>query len=349
MPAAQEDFSEEHLEIGMEALGSALKEWQLPALPQKPANRPLLRHLGRSARARIAATNDDQVKTGIELAIVDWLYQTIRQNIKRGRLFEVNRVLEERQADCLGYSKLFLLLGKMLALDTGIVEVVVDNAGRFVPHVANIVRLSNGRKRFVDLWYGSCDVNHRRLGLAVKQHGRWRVVDADRKGLPSFSDIKGLPARCIDAITLYMIGNRHLDQGIRQSDKSELDRAVGCYTKSIGLYPQNARFYFNRAIAFENMGNRTASEADYAVALRDEASLVRVQARQYDEVVQLMFLDRIGVSLRDQDLYLLRRGFVTGKKVSPERVAARYGLSVQDVKGITSVIETRLAPQTERS
>ncbi len=190
MPAAQEDFSE-HPEIGMEALSSALEEWQLPALPQKPASCPLLRHLGRSARARIAATRDDQVKTGIELAIVDWLYQTIRQNIKRGRLFEINRVLEERQADCLGYSKLFLLLGERLALDTGIVEVVVDNAGRFVPHVANIIRLSNGCKRFVDLWYGSCDVSHRRLGLAVKQRGRWRVVDADRKELRKFSDIKG--------------------------------------------------------------------------------------------------------------------------------------------------------------
>jgi len=208
--------------------------------------------------------------------------------------------------------------------------------------VANIVRLSNGRKRFVDLWYGSFDVNHRRLGLAVKQRGRWRVVDADRKELPRFSDIKGLPARCIDAITLYMIGNRHLDQGIRQCDKSELDRAIGCYTKSIGLYPQNARFYFNRAIAFENMGNRMAAEADYTVALRDEPSQVRVQARQHDEVVKLMLLDQTGASLKDQDLYLLRKGFVTGKEVSAERLAAGCGLSFGDVDMVTSRIEARI-------
>jgi len=139
-----------------------------------------------------------------------------------------------------------------------------------------------------------------------------------------------------------MIGNRHLDQGIRQCDKSELDRAIGCYTKSIGLYPQNARFYFNRAIAFENMGNRMAAEADYTVALRDEPSQVRVQARQHDEVVKLMLLDQTGASLKDQDLYLLRKGFVTGKEVSAERLAAGCGLSFGDVDMVTSRIEARI-------
>jgi tetratricopeptide (TPR) repeat protein len=221
----------------------------------------------------------------MESSLIDWLYSAVRQNIRRGRLFEIDRVLGEAQADCLGYAKLFHQLGKRFGLDTGIVEVLIDNAGRPVPHVINIVRLSDERTRFVDLWYGSKNVRHRRLGLMVKQEGQWQIVDVNWKELRHFRRIKGLPPRCVDAITGYMIGNRHLERGIRFSDTSEFHDAIRCYTAAIARYPHNARLYFNRAVAYDNLENRKAAKADYAVALRDESSRIRVQARQHDEVV----------------------------------------------------------------
>jgi len=282
----------------------------------------------------------------MESSLIDWLYEAIRLNIKRGRLFELDRVLCESQADCLGYAKLFQQLGRRFGLHTGIVEVVIDNAGRLVPHVVNTARLSDERMRFIDLWYGSKNVRHRRLGLMVKQEGQWQIVDADWRKLRRFRNVKGLPPRCVDAITGYMIGNRHLERGIRFSDTTELDDAIRCYTAAIARYPQNARLYFNRAIAYENMGNGKAAEADYAVALRDEASRIRVQARQHNEVAQLMALDQIGVSTRDQEMYLMQKGFITGRELSPERVAAKYRASADEVNRITSYVEAQLLSMT---
>jgi len=330
--------------------GKALQKWQLPPMPLKSATssarrgqaQPSLTELGKLAESRLSSAKNRHAKTKIELSLIDWLYETIRLNIKRGRLFEIDRVLSQAQADCLGYAKLFQQLGKKFGLDTGIVEVLIDNAGRPVPHVANIVTLSDGHIRFIDLWYGSKNVRHRRIGLMAKQEGRWHIVDTNWRELCHFMHAKGLPPRCVDAITSYMVGNRHLEHGIRLSDRNEFDDAIRYYTAAIALYPQNARLYFNRAVAHENVGNTRAAEADYAVALRDEASLIRVQARQHDEVVRLMSLDQIAVNARDQEIYLLAKGFVTGSAISLQRVAAKYRLSADEVGKITSRVESEL-------
>jgi len=335
----------------------ALQKWHLPPLPprfstgtaERKQTQLSLMELAKLTKSRLSSARDNHTRAEMESSLIDWLYEAIKLNIKRGRLFEIDRVLSEAQADCLGYAKLFQQLGKRFGLDTGIVEVVIDNAGRLVPHVVNIARLSDQCTRFIDLWYGSRNVRHRRLSLMVKQEGQWQIVDADWRKLRHFRNVKGLPPRCIDAITGYMIGNRHLERGIRLSDTTELDNAIRCYTAAIARYPQNARLYFNRAIAYENLGNRKAAEADYAIALRDESSRIRVQARQHDEVVRLMALDQIGVSTRDQEMYLLRKGFITGRELSPERVAAKYRASADEVNRITSYIEAQLLSTTSPS
>jgi tetratricopeptide (TPR) repeat protein len=327
-----------------------LQKWQLPPLPRwvgmgrpEPGrNQPSLTELSRLTKSRLSRAGDQHTKARIESSLIVWLYEAIRLNIKRGRLFEIDRVLGECQADCLGYATLFQRIGKRLGLHTGIVEVVIDNAGRLVPHVINIARLSDESTRFIDLWYGSKNIRHRRLGLMVKGRGRWQIVDADWRELRHFTNFKGLPPRCVDAITGYMIGNRHLERGIRLSDATELNCAIRCYTAAIARYPQNARLYFNRAVAYENLENGQAAEADYAVALHDEASRVRVQARQHDEVVRLMALDQIGVSSRDQEMYLLRKGFVTGREFPTERVAARCRAPADEVNRIMAEVEAQL-------
>jgi tetratricopeptide (TPR) repeat protein len=281
-------------------------------------------------------------KAESELALSNWLYDLVRRNVKRGRVFEVRDVLIQRQADCLGYAKLMTCLGRRFALEIGIIEVVIDNAGRRLPHYINIVRLSSGGTRFMDLWYGSKNITHLRIGAWVKERGKWRVKDLDWNELESLEDIKGLPLSLVDGITHYIMGNRHLEKGIRETNREELDRAIAEYDKAISLYPGYARAYFNKAIAYENKGERGKASSDYAWALRDEASQIRVLAREHEDVIRLMELDRTRIEAREQEIYLLRKGFITGEAVASTDVASRYRISESEAGRVISTIEREL-------
>lgn len=131
--------------------------------------------------------------------LISWLYDFIRSNVKRGRIFDLREVLRIRNADCLGYAKLFTLLGRLLGLDTGVVEIVVDNKGRYVPHTAVLVRLENQRWRFVDLWYGSKNIKHRRVGLQVKRDRDWKIEDLELPELDNL-EVRYLPDTCVLAL-----------------------------------------------------------------------------------------------------------------------------------------------------
>lgn len=248
----------------------ALSRWHLPEFP--PA----------------ASSQTPEKGLESELAMLDWLYDLIRQNVKRGRFFQLKDVLLHQQADCLGYAKLVNRLGQRFGLDTGIVEVVIDSGGRYTPHYINFIKLSSGRRQFMDLWYGSRDIRHCKVGVQVKEEGRWRIKDLDWDELGKGEDIRGLSSTLVDGITHYILGNRHLERGIRNADKDELDRAIVHYNKAVNLYPSYARAYFNRAIAYENKEEYEKASSDYAQALRDEASQIRVLAREHEEVIQLM-------------------------------------------------------------
>ena len=331
-------------------LDKTLGQWPLPLIPSElgvhletqPGRTLDLKELSNRVKKELGQTQDNLQKARFELTVMDWLYTFIRANIKRGRVFELEPVLSERCADCLGYVKIFKMLGRRLALDIGAVDVVIDNAGRYIPHIVNILKLADKRIYFIDPWYGSKNINHQRVGLQVKEGSDWVIRDVNRHELESLTDVRGLPQQCLDATTYYMMANRHLEKGLRCSDDNELGKAIVRYDAAIALYPENARFYFNRAIAHENRGNMELAQNDYTRAMRDEPSQIRVMARQYEEVTQLMGLDQMQVSSRDQEIYLLYKRFVTGQEVSPKDIAAKYQVSTEEVERITSQIEQRL-------
>src|SRR5512136_116036 len=99
----------------------------------------------------------------LEKVIIDWLYDFIRLNVKRGRIFDLREVLKTGRADCLGYAKLFSVLGIRWGLDLGVVEILIDNRGQSVPHSAALVKLADSSSQFVDFWYGCRSIQHRRL------------------------------------------------------------------------------------------------------------------------------------------------------------------------------------------
>ncbi len=287
-------------------------------------------------RHKLSRIQSSGYKSRLEVKAISWLYDFIRANVKRGRVFALGEVLRQGSADCLGYAKLFTLLGRLLGLDLGVIEILVDNGGRYVPHTAVLVRLDNRRWHFVDLWYGSKNINHQRVGLQVKRGGAWKIEDLELRepGIPE--EVCYLPDPCVNAITLYIRGNRHLN-------RQEFNSAIRYYSRAIELYPGNARFFYNRAVAYENLGEHQKAGADYAQALSDEASIIRLLAREHDEVTSLINLDTRKIDNLTQEMYLLHKGFTTGKGVLLCAVAKRFGIPEAKVAVILSSTEAKVA------
>ena len=155
----------------MTNLDSALAGWYIPGLPPElkgtTTQKIDLEAAGFLISEKLAKARDAEETSGIQIVISDWLYSLVRSNVKRGRFFELDDVLSTGRADCLGYTKLFSAIGPRFSLPLGIVEVLIDNAGRYVPHHVNLLNLANGANRFVDSWYGSSNVRHRRIGALV--------------------------------------------------------------------------------------------------------------------------------------------------------------------------------------
>jgi tetratricopeptide (TPR) repeat protein len=249
--------------------------------------------------------NGIPVTVKFQKAILNWLYDFIRLNVKRGRIFDLREVLKTDRADCLGYAKLFSVLGIHWGLDLGVVEILIDNRGQSVPHSVTLVKLADSSSQFVDFWYGCRSIQHRRLALNVRRRGRWKVEDIDFDDIQGAEDISYLPDYCVDAITLYIEGNRALKQ-------EDYRQAVQKYSESVRLYPENARVYNNRAIAREKSGDTQAAQEDYSRALQDEASILRTLAVQPEDVVDLIRLDEEKMPEAAQREYLRIHGFLEG-------------------------------------
>ncbi len=321
----------------IEQLKAAINGWHRPELPnglEKLA--PAISAGGENTVwESLAERKSSRPQRQLEVQAISWLYDFIRATVKRGRVFDLREVLRQGSADCLGYAKLFTVLGRLIGLDTGVIEVIIDNRGRYVPHAAILVRLKDHRLRFVDLWYGSKNIKHKRVGLQVKRGGVWKIEDVGLKEVGGVEEVCYLPDPCVDAITLYIRGNRHLN-------RQEYDSAIKCYSEAINLYPGNARFFYNRAVAYENSGESQKAEADYVQALRDESAIIRVLAREDAEVISLLDLDARGITDLTQEMYLLHKGFATGKEVRLENIARIFNLSRAKTRAILIAVETRL-------
>lgn len=262
----------------------------------------------------------------------------IRLRVKRGPVFRPAQALHEGKADCLAYAQLLQTAARDVGLDVGIIEVVVDSAGRYVHHPANLFKPSAGRPWVVDLWYGSTDIRHRRLAALVREGSRWRVRDFDHDAMPEARRVRGLPRRCVRGLTWYTHGNVELGRG-------RPHEAIACYDRAARLYPENPRISFNRALAHEAAGDDQRARADRDRAFASEETLPRLLASAHDEVTALIRLDEAEVLEEDQRLYLLSQGFITGQPVPLPEIAERCGAQVEEVAARLDAIGKRLCEQ----
>jgi tetratricopeptide (TPR) repeat protein len=311
-----------------EELKAAIDKWQ----------RPESGGFGKGKRFSRRAMPSSEWLPGIqdENSIIDWLYDFIRLNIKRGRIFDLREVLKTGQADCLGYCKIFTVLGRNFGLDAGVVDVVIDNQGRHVPHTIILVKMADNQSQFIDFWYGLKGIRHQRAGLRVKHGDKWRVEDIDDLDLLKVDLFSYLPDSCVNGITLYIEGNRSLK-------KHDYIQAIQQYSRAIRFYPLNSRTFYNRAIAYENLSEFKKAKAGYARALRDDSATIRTSAIQPEDTVLLIQLDEKKIPETEQQIYLMNKGFVTGKPMTPAEIARRLNLPHREVTHILDKVEKRLS------
>ena len=120
---------------GMEQVEAAISGWQRPELPKSLKNALAtegkgIGGLARLVRGSLSGIQSSRSRKQLEVKVISWLYDFIRANVKRGRVFDLGEVLRQCSADCLGYAKLLCYLGERFTLDIGIVEVIIDNGAR---------------------------------------------------------------------------------------------------------------------------------------------------------------------------------------------------------------------------
>ncbi|MDD5094483.1 MAG: transglutaminase domain-containing protein [Dehalococcoidia bacterium] len=309
-----------------------------------------IREVGRIGKAAgVRVWTDDEVRKSVrewgtipdcptgnsdETALINRIYVSVRQNIKRGRFWELPNVLAQRQSDCLGYARLLTFLAIDSGLDAETIEVVQDNAGRYVPHYVCMVKLSDGTRQLIDPWYGSADISHSLMIARTDDGGRMLTCLMNMDALQSIPQVYGLSPGQLRGVSFYVSGNSFLARDLEA-------QAIDCYTASIWLYPSNPRTFFNRAIALERLHRREQAREDYRQAFAIEPSLERVQAT-VEPIEGLIELDEKGLSEADQQVYLLRKGFVTGKEETWSEIAARCGITPSGAQKIFHSVQKRL-------
>jgi len=325
---------------GLVKLRKTIEHWQAVPLPADLSDaleyhgNPGFSEISSLAFDKLHSIRKAKTRKKLENELIAWLYQFIRINIKRGAVFSLKEVLRTGLADCLGYVKLFTILGRHCGLDVGATEVIIDNGGRIVPHTANLLFLSDKKPVMIDLWYGSTDIKHERISAARKQKLLDIVEDINYADLKN-SSYSYLPDYVVDSITLYVEGNRFLKNG-------NFNRAVELYSAAIYLNYTNSRYYYNRAIALENLGETEKARKDYTRALQDDSSMLRTLATQPDEIVNLTELDELKIPDNLQHIYLLNKGYVTGSNLTPSVIAARLKIPVDEIRDTLNSIKTQL-------
>ena len=110
-----------------------------------------------------------------------------------------------------------------------------------------------------------------------------------------------------------------------------ITEAVNCYDLSIWLYPVNTRALFNQAIVFERMGKTEKAKENYGRLFSMRQSFPRLLAN-IEEMESLLYLDERKIEDLDQEIYLLRKGFVTGRKEPWREIANRLNRTPGEVR-----------------
>jgi len=230
-------------------------------------------------------------KSRIEQRITTKLCSRIRNEIDvNDKVFDLSDIIKSREAQCLGYTQLYYILGKALGLSVRPINAVELEGRRRLgtgeAHISCIVDLSDGRTIMLDLvpegFVSRPFIFERKFQQTGPQKVCWQLNDDDN-ALKIFRKIEILDAKGLAACRYNNLGNFY-------SSSEQLDNARHSYNRAIELNPNFAEAYNNRGVVQQLSGNLEQALSDYSMAIKlrpDNAEALNNRGTAYKKKGQL--------------------------------------------------------------
>ena len=189
--------------------------------------------------------------TDVEVKITKELSQKIKEEIPdyNDDNWHLENVFRDKEANCLGYTQLFLILGRIVGLSIEPIEVrEVRESRRYFDHATCLVNLSDTHKVMVELNIRPIFIS--KSFVLEKEYEKignyFKLVD-ENNPIVLYPHIRIMDK---DGLIVGIINSR----GATYADLGEYQKAVSDYTKAIEIDPQLVQTYCNRGIAYRNLG-----------------------------------------------------------------------------------------------
>ncbi|MBN2316228.1 MAG: tetratricopeptide repeat protein [Sedimentisphaerales bacterium] len=202
----------------------------------------------------------------IEENVLEELGKKIKKEFSSKRVFELGDVIENRQANCLGYSQLVYIIGNAIGLSVRSIDVldqvVFVEGGRDAKggHVACIVDLFDGQVVIADMtWFYEISLFFKLKDQFVKVGNYWELKNKDNP-LLVHTRIRLLDKR-------GLLAGIHNSRGVVYKSRGEYDRAILEYNKAIEIDPGSTKAYHNRGNAYQEKSEYDRAIRDYTMAI----------------------------------------------------------------------------------
>lgn len=235
-----------------------------------------------------------------EKRIVEALAQHIRKEITfKKDYFDLPDIIEDRYANCFGYSQLFYILGNSIDLSVSVMNMTSD-------HIANIVSLSDGTVMIVDLiktndFVSECIVKDNQYD---ENKNRWRYKDGNNYFREN-KTICLLDKKELTSEIYFCRGTLHFMAG-RNAE------AIFNYNRAIELNPQNLRAYNNRGGAHFVLREYSKAVSDFDMAINLSPTYIDAY---YNRANAYLALGQYGKSITD---------YTKAIELNPEYARAYY-------------------------
>ena len=216
----------------------------------------------------------------VEIKITKKLSKKIKKEIQEYETlkWDLEDVIKDKEANCLGYTQLFFILGEVVGLPVEPVDVIEseESSGygdfswrlgasetKHNTHVACLVNLSNEQIVFVEL-SASSPVISKPLILAKKYEKNGTYMEAkyryDYREILYYTRIR-----------LYgkdgLISSIHNSRACDYEKMGDYEMAMSDYTEAIKIDPKNVNAYNNRGRIYISQGDYEMAISDYTRAI----------------------------------------------------------------------------------